>query len=108
MHRRRRYRPVHPRPPWLVRAGCAGALVGVVALGVRRPPPPVDVDSLTAAQDRRVCVVLDAVVAFATQGLAPPVDASPEELAAVRNVNADLAQMREVVQGLPSVRELGC
>lgn len=69
---------------------------------------PVDVAPLVEAQDRRVCVVLDAVTAFAFQGLAPPVDASPEELAAVRNVNADLAQMREMVQGLPSVRELGC
>lgn len=71
-------------------------------------PAPVDVAPLAAAQDHRVCVVLDAVMAMAFQGVAPPVDASPEEMAAVRNVNADLAQMREQVQGLPSVRELGC
>lgn len=82
--------------------------MGVVALGVSRPSPPVDVDSLTAAQDRRVCVVLDALVSFATQGVTPTVDASPEELSAVRSVNAELAQLKEQIRGLPNVRELGC
>lgn len=55
-----------------------------------------------------MCAVLDVLVAFATQGLAPTIDASPEELDAVRNVNADLADLREQIRELPSVREMGC
>lgn len=79
-----------------------------MALGVWRPAAPVDVDRLTSAQDRRVCIALDAIVAFAYQGISPPIDASPEEMAAVRSVNAELAQLRELVRELPSVREIGC
>ena len=79
-----------------------------MALGVFRPPAPVDVDRLAQVQDRRACLAIDAIMAFAYQGIAPPIDASPEEMAAVRSVNAELAQMREQVRGLPSVREMGC
>ncbi len=77
-------------------------------MGVRRPSSAIDVDALTAAQDERVCVVVDAITALAFQGVAPPIDASPEELSAVRTVNTDLAQLREQIRGLPSVREMGC
>ena len=88
--------------------GCVIAIGGVLALGLCRPPPPVDVDRLTSAQDQRVCIALDAIVAFAYQGISPPIDASPEEMAAVHTVNAELAQLREQVRGLPSVKEMGC
>lgn len=106
MHGRRRYRPVHQRTPWLVRAGCAGALVGVVALGVRRPNPPVDVESLTAAQDRRVCALAESFIAVALVGVSPPVDPTPADMDASLRVNAALAQMGETLR--ESAQEMGC
>lgn len=107
MHSRRRHRSVHQQR-WTVRAVCAVAIGGCVALGVWRPPAPVDVDRLAQVQDYRVCIAIDAIMALAYQGVSPPIDASPEEMAAVRTVNAELAQLREQVRGLPSVREMGC
>lgn len=106
MHRRQRHRPVHQRGPWLRRVGCAGVLLGVVVVGVRRPPPPIDVDSFTAAQDRRMCILIDSFLAVATVGVSPPPDATAEEFQAATRINAQLAQMSETLRG--SVREMGC
>lgn len=106
MHGRRRYRPVHQRTPWLVRAGCAGAIVGVVALGARHPAPAVDVKSLTAAQDRRVCALAESFIDVALIGVSPPADPTPADMDAALRINAALAQMGETLR--QSVREMGC
>lgn len=75
-------------------------------MGVRGPPSPVDVDSLTAAQDRRVCTVIDTFLAVATVGISPPPDSTPEDFLATTRVNTQLAQMSETLRG--SVRAMGC
>jgi hypothetical protein len=89
-----------------VRAFCGIAIGGVVAMGVQRPPPPVDVDRLTQAQDERLCDVLDAIAAFAFQGITPPPDPTAEDMRAVVAANTQLAQLAERVRGLRSTREV--
>lgn len=86
--------------------GCAIAISGVVALGVCRPPPPVDVDRLSQTQDDRMCVVLDAITALAFQGIPPPPDPTTEDVRAVRYVNAQLGQLAEQVRGMRATREV--
>lgn len=73
---------------------------------MRRPPPAVDVDSFTAAQDRRVCILMESFLAVATVGVSPPADPTPEDFQATVRANTQLAQMRENLRG--SVREMGC
>lgn len=77
-----------------------------MALGVWRPPPPVDVDRLTEAQDQRVCVLASAVIDVALVGLSPPANSTPADMDAVSRVNVQLAQMSETLR--QSVREMGC
>jgi hypothetical protein len=79
-----------------------------MALGVWHPPAPVDVDRLTEAQDRRVCALVDSLLAAAFLGVSPPPDATPEDFRAVQRVNAQLAQLREQMKSLDVVKELGC
>ncbi len=76
-------------------------------MGVRRSPTPLDVEAITEAQDRRVCVVLDAVAALAFQGITPPVDATAEDVRAVREANMQLSQLAEQVRGIQAGTE-GC
>jgi hypothetical protein len=73
---------------------------------VRRPSSALDVDSLTEAQDRRVCVLAESFLAVAFVGVSPPPDATPEDFAATVRINAALAQMSENLR--ESVREMGC
>ncbi len=75
-------------------------------MGVRRPSPALDVDSITEAQDRRVCVLAESILAVAFVGVSPPPDATPEDFAATVRINAALAQMSENLR--ESVREMGC
>ncbi len=91
-----------------MRAGCAGVLVAVVVVGVRRPPSPVDIERLTEAQDRRVCVLVDAFLSLAVVGVSPPADATPEDFAATVRVNASLALIGETLRRSEIVREMGC
>jgi hypothetical protein len=79
-----------------------------VALGVWRPPAPVDVDRLTEVQDRRVCAVIETLAALAFAGVPPPSGGTTEEISAVQQVNAQLAQRRETIMGMTAVREMGC
>ncbi len=75
-------------------------------MGVRRPPPALDVGSLTAAQDRRVCALAESFLAVAFVGVSPATDATPEDFAATVRINAALAQMSENLR--EAVREMGC
>jgi histidine ammonia-lyase len=77
-----------------------------VALGVYRPPPPVDVDRLAQVQDERLCVVLDTIAALAFQGITLPPDPTTEDIRAVRDANTQLAQLAEQVRGLLATREV--
>ncbi len=79
-----------------------------MALGVWRPPAPVDVDRLTQVQDRRVCLFVDAILDVAFVGVSPPPDATPEDFAATVRINGRLSQMRETLRGSEMVREMGC
>lgn len=109
MAQRRRYRPVHPpRVLWSARIACALAFVGVLALGVYRPPPPVDVDRLTQVQDERVCAFVDALLDVAFVGVSPPPDSTPEDFAATVRINTRLAQMGETLRTSDMVRKMGC
>lgn len=73
-----------------------------------RPPVEVEVGRTPEEQDQRVCAFFDAVAELAFQGLSPPLDATPERVDAVREVNADLAQVRERLWSLDIVKEMGC
>lgn len=55
-----------------------------------------------------MCALVDSLLAVAFLGVSPPSDATPEDFAAVRQVNTRLAQLREQMQGLDVVKELGC
>jgi hypothetical protein len=77
-----------------------------LALGLYRPAAEVDVDRLTQAQDRRVCVMLDTIAAIAFQGITLPPDPTAEDVRAVRDANTQLAQLAEQVQGLRATREV--
>lgn len=77
-----------------------------MALGVWRPPAPVDVDRFTQVQDDRLCIVLDAIAALAFQGITPPTDPTAEDIRAVRDANAQLGQLAEQVRGLRATREV--
>lgn len=83
-----------------------------MALGVYRPPPPVDVDRLTQAQDERVCAFVDALIDVAFVGMSPPAGTGPdsgtEDFAATMRINARLAQMGETLRASDMVREMGC
>lgn len=79
-----------------------------MALGVQRPTVPVDVDRLTEVQDERLCAVIETVAALAFAGIPPPTGGTAEELTAVRQANAQLAQRREAIMGMDAVREMGC
>ncbi len=79
-----------------------------MALGVLRPPAPVDVDRLSEVQDRRVCLFVDAILDVAFIGVSPPPDASPADFDATVRINARLAQMRDTLRGSAMVREMGC
>ena len=68
----------------------------------------VNVARLTAAEDARLCAVLDLIVGLAFQGFAPPLGASPEEAAAAANVNAHLAQVREQVRAFTTKEGMDC
>ena len=104
---RRRHRSVHqPRSLWPGRAGCVLVLGGVVALGLWRPAAEVDVDRLSQGQDARVCSFMDAIAALALVGISPPPDPTPEDVAAVHRVNAQLAQVREHLRSLDGME--GC
>lgn len=91
---------------WAGRAGCAIAIGGVVALGVWRPAPAVDVDRLAQVQDERLCVVLDTIAALAFQGITPPLDPTAEDIRAVKYANTQLAQLAEQVRGLRATKEV--
>ncbi len=71
-----------------------------MALGVWRPPSPVDVDRLSQVQDERVCSFLNAIVTLAFVGISPPIDPTPEDMMATQRANAQLAQVREHVRSL--------
>lgn len=79
-----------------------------MALGLCRPPPPVDVDRLSQTENRRVCAFIDGFLDVALIGISPPPDASPEDFAATVRINARLAQMGETLRGSEMVREMGC
>jgi hypothetical protein len=79
-----------------------------VALGVWRPPAPVDVDRLAQVQDERVCALVETLAALTFEGIAPPMNGTPEDYAAVQRANAQLAQRRESIMGLSGLREMGC
>ncbi len=103
---RRRYRPVHERSPWPRRAGCAAALIGVVALVALRGSPPAVV--APTAPLGQMCPVLEALVVLLGEGLPPPVGGTPEQIEATLQANALLAQRREAIMGLTATREMGC
>lgn len=88
MHGRRRYRPVHQRTPWLVRAGCAGVLVGVV-MAARCVP----VQVTPASSDP--CPVLRTLAATALYDRLPP---TPEDEEATDRLNADLQAVRAQIE----------
>jgi hypothetical protein len=92
----RRQRPIHGRSlTWLQRAGCAGAIAGVVALGLyARPEPPV----VVTPGDAGICAALHVVAATALYDRLPPVDASPEMEEAVSILNADLSRVRTQIK----------
>jgi hypothetical protein len=91
-----------------VRILCAAAVSGVLALALCRPPVEVDVGSAEEGEDARVCALVDSLLAVAFLGVSPPSDATPEDFRATQRVNAELAQLREQMQSLDVVRELGC
>ncbi len=82
--------------------GCGLALAGTIGVVALRPAP-----LGVTGQPRAICFTLDAIAALAFQGVAPPADATPEELSAVRMVNAQLSLMAETVRGLRTTDE-GC
>ncbi len=89
--------------------GCALALAAVVAVGALRQPA-VETGPATEppGPDPTVCAVLEAAVVLLTAGVPPPLDASPTEIDAARRLNAVLAQRRETILGLDTVRKMGC
>lgn len=77
-----------------------------MVLGVCRPTPPVDVDRLTQAQDRRVCALVESFLDVALVGISAPSDPSPEDFAATVRINDALSRMGETLR--QSAREMGC
>lgn len=77
-----------------------------MALGVWRPAASVDVDRMAQVQDERMCVVLDTIAALAFQGITLPTDPTTEDMRAVRDANAQLAQLAEQVRGLRATKEV--
>lgn len=86
-----------------MRVACGCALAGCVGIVALRPASETRV---VVAQPDQLCGAIDAIIAVAFQGIAPPVDATPEDVRAVRAANAQLAQLAEQVRGFRS-RE-GC
>lgn len=80
---------------WLQRAGCAGAIAGVVVLGVCRAAPNVHVE---ASSDAGVCAALQVVAATTLYDRVPPLEAPPELEEAVRELNNDLARARAAIE----------
>ncbi len=79
-----------------------------MALGVYRPPSPVDVDRMAQVQDERMCRFVDAILDVAFIGVSPPPVASSEDFDATMRINGRLAQMRETLRASDMVREMGC
>lgn len=77
-----------------------------MALGLYRPPAPVDVDRLTQAQDQRVCALVESFLDVALVGISAPSDPTPEDFAATVRINDALARMGETLR--QSTREMGC
>lgn len=93
-HRRgvRHRRPVR-HPVWSVRACCALALVGVVALATaRRPPEPPRADPVA------ICVSLRVITATALYDRLPWPDASPEDVEAIDRLNLELRMTRQQIE----------
>ncbi len=105
-HRRQR-RPLYPVRRWPVSIAAIAILVAVVALVWYRPPAA-SVAPMEAAQDRRLCQVIETVLALAGEGVPPPQNPTPAEVQATQRMNAELAQRRETIMGLDMVRELDC
>lgn len=70
------------------RAFCVATIAGVVTLGLYRPAPEVVVP-----YDAGICMALRVLAATALYDRLPRVD-TPEEVAAVAELNADLARVR--------------
>lgn len=79
-----------------------------MVLGLYRPPVEVGPGGAQEEANRRVCALADSLIAVAFLGVSPPPDATPEDFRAVQRVNAQLAQLREQMQSLDIVKELGC
>lgn len=86
-----------------MRIACGSALVGCVGIVALRP---VTETRVTVERPGDLCAAIEAIIAVVFQGIAPPVDATPEDVRAVRTVNTQLAQLAERVRGFQS-RE-GC
>ncbi len=52
--------------------------------------------------------MLEALVILLGEGVPPPPNGTPEQIEAVRQANAVLAQRREAIMGLSAAREMGC
>lgn len=55
-----------------------------------------------------LCPVIEVVLALMLEGVPPEPGATEEQVGEVRRVNAQLAQRRETIMGLPMLREMGC
>lgn len=70
-----------------------------------RPTPPARI--VVEQSGGTVCVLIEAIVTLMSEGV-PPAGPSVEQTEAARQFNAQLAQRRENIMGLPSLRGIGC
>jgi hypothetical protein len=63
---------------------------------------------MAQVQDERLCAIVETLAALAFVGIPPPAGGTPEEISAVQQVNAQLAQRRATIMGMDAVREMGC
>lgn len=104
-HRRRPRQERENVKPW-VQVACAAALGGVVCLVALRPAPAARV--VAGSGDDRYCIVIETVVSLMGDPFAPPLGASPEAVATIQALNAQLGGRRKDIMELPSVKRMGC
>lgn len=89
---------------WLLRAACGAMVLAAILLALRHPSQ----GTAPAADHGDVCLALLVVRDALFVDRVPPPDATPEQIQAIADANADLAFGRQRLFALDGIRQLGC